>query len=1199
MASANVANTLVVPASTKISPYWDDFNEDKNFMRLLFRPGYAIQSRELTQIQTMLQNQIERFGRHVFENGSPVIGGDVSIPKNGYDTLIVENEHESIAITASDFKNKTLVLRGELQVDNTYADDDSVIFRIVTTTESNITDKPSFYGSYLSSDRFQDGDVIKVQGEQKFATLVSVNHASISSVATLRDSIFFYNGFFVKVPAQAHVIGKYTLTPFCRVGLEFDDEIVTESSDTSLLDPAQEASNYQAPGAARYKMDLTLSSRSLDSVDDAKFIELARIENGVIKKQVKFPLYSELEEVFARRTYDESGNYTVRPFNITMNRDKYDDINYISATLGAGKAYVVGYEFETPDTTDVRVPKARTTNDVVDFDFNLNYGNYVYVSDLKGLIDATNDQMVDIHCVPSSVIDYSTANTYDSTKIGTTKVSFINYYGATNPSDVATRQYEMYIFDTKMENLTGLYANNCLTNTFEVNVASKLSSVNSAYTGATMRVVNSKYKFKITDYQVVGSKKTFTVEPAFLETANTKPITIDFDFSEAESFAISTSYTPGTPAYDASAEISLLSKANSDPTDVTYVSEPTLGTLLFPFPETYIAANLTQSSYEFTKRFDKSFVGGITSSSLTANVNEDFIGTTSTSNISSAILDNFLVICTDPKTTGRAVGEVVKVTAEQVGKNINLKTNTANSLETFDVTVFAKMSITNGDPKRKVFVEANVTHLSSSSSTWIYGNPTGSNTKVFLDVGQVIIQKPTRKAGVPESLFISDVAGIERIYDLAGAAIPSAGASLESYSDVTDRFDFNNGQKDTHYDHAYISLKPGYASCKGPLIVCCYYFEHEKENLGSNYFSVDSYFQPNPYTAQVFASPGGRYIGDGYSAIPDYVKTDGTKVNLRDCIDFRPCRVNGSAATPDYEFTDVGAPSPASDLWISYSYYLGRRDLITLNASRQFQRIEGIPSKFPQDPVVPAKSMVLYSLGIPPYTLRPSDVQVKYVDNKRYTMRDIGKIDKRLENVEYYVALNTLEKKAVDMAITDVNGLNRTKYGIFVDSFEGHALAASDKLDYQCGMNFDKGYLSCMQATMPFDVRANTDLSSDIVVTRDKIMMTFEETSFVRQEVATKYVAVNDFVYGVFEGSIVTVPEADIWKSTTLVPTIIARPEPPKVIVVEKPVIVPVVVPVIVPVLWWKWPWFYPWWWWLGCHPPAAWWFYWANLAIF
>jgi hypothetical protein len=1197
MASANVAATLVVPSATKISPYWDDHDEDKNFMRILFRPGYAVQSRELTQIQTILQGQIERFGRHVFDNGSPVIGGDVAIPQNGFDTLITENEHESFAITASEFRNKTLVRRGSFNVtDGTYSDDETVVFRVVTTSESNVTDKPSFYGSYLSSERFVDGDVIKVQGEQKFATLISLDHASISSVATLRDSIFFYNGFFVKVPAQACVIGKYTLNPFCRVGLEFDDEIVTESQDTSLLDPAQEASNYQAPGAARYKMDLTLTTRSLDSIDDSKFIELARIENGVIKKQIKFPVYSELEEVFARRTYDESGNYTVRPFNVTMMRDPYDDVNYINARLGAGKAYIVGYEFETPDTTDVRVPKARSKVEVVDYDFNLNYGNYIYVNNLNGLIDPTNDTMVDIHCVSSDGISTVSNTAYESTKIGTTKVSYLNYYGADNPNLVNTRQYEMYLFDTKMQNITGLVATNCLTNTFQVTVPTKLSAVDEAYTGATMKVANSNYKFAITAYD--GTNKTFTVEPAFFETANGHSISIDFDFGEAESFYISTDYTPGTPLIESYADVSILSKANNDPTDVTYILEPSLGTLLFPFPEKYVAANLTQSSYVFTRRFDRSFSGGNMTASMSANGNETFEGSASSSNISSDILDNFLVICTDPLSSGRAAGEVVKVTATEETDGIKLHTGAGGS-DTFDASIFAKMTLQNGAPKKKVFVQANVTHRSSSTADFITGWNTGSKANVFLDVGQVIISNPTRRASVPETLYISDVVGISKIYDLDGSSIPAADADLTALSDVTDRYEFNNGQKDTHYDHAYISLKPGYASVKGPLIVCCYYFEHQRENFGANYFSVDSYFQPNPYTTNVFATPTGGYLGDGYSVIPYYTKTDGTKVNLRDCIDFRPARMNASGETPNYEFTDTGAPSPATDMWITYSYYLGRRDLITLNGSRQFQRIEGIPSKFPQDPAVPDRSMVLYSLGIPPYTMYPTDVVVKYVDNKRYTMRDIGKIDKRLENVEYYVALNTLEKKAVDMAITDVNGLNRTKYGIFVDSFTGHAMGASDKVDYQCGMNFGEGYLSCMQAQLEFDVTANTSLSSDIVMTRDKILMNYEETPFVTQGEATKYVSVNDFVFGVFEGTIVTLPESDIWKATTLVPTIIKRPEPAKVIVVEKIVERIVQVPVIVPVYWYRWYWYYPWTWWLGCYPPDAWWWYYANLGYY
>jgi hypothetical protein len=61
-----------------VSPYFDDFNEDKNFNRVLFKPASPVQARELTQLQTILQNQIERFGQHFFKEGAMVIPGQIA-----------------------------------------------------------------------------------------------------------------------------------------------------------------------------------------------------------------------------------------------------------------------------------------------------------------------------------------------------------------------------------------------------------------------------------------------------------------------------------------------------------------------------------------------------------------------------------------------------------------------------------------------------------------------------------------------------------------------------------------------------------------------------------------------------------------------------------------------------------------------------------------------------------------------------------------------------------------------------------------------------------------------------------------------------------------------------------------------------------------------------------------------------------------
>ena len=70
---------MALDTNFNVNPYYDDYDEDKKFLRVLFKPGYAVQARELTQAQTLLQKQVERFGNHIFKEGSIVIGGMTTI----------------------------------------------------------------------------------------------------------------------------------------------------------------------------------------------------------------------------------------------------------------------------------------------------------------------------------------------------------------------------------------------------------------------------------------------------------------------------------------------------------------------------------------------------------------------------------------------------------------------------------------------------------------------------------------------------------------------------------------------------------------------------------------------------------------------------------------------------------------------------------------------------------------------------------------------------------------------------------------------------------------------------------------------------------------------------------------------------------------------------------------------------------------
>lgn len=1135
MAKANIANTLVVPTETTVFPYYDDFNEEKNFHRILFRPGYAVQARELTQLQTILQNQIERFGSHVFKNGSMVIGGDIYYVADGYTALNVISTVANTTIDVTPFENKTITSTDTAN---------STQFKVLKVEPQQGESPATFYGKYVYGNNFDANTDFVIKGENIFGKTATGNIVSTCATMGIRDSIFFYNGYFIKVPSQTIIVSERDQLANCRVGLELNDEIVTEQSDSTLLDPAQESFNYQAPGASRYKASLLLSTRNLDSTDDSKFIELARIEFGTLKNLVKYPIYSEIEEVLARRTYDESGNYTVAPFKLTMSEDKFDATQNVAAILSPGKAYVYGYEIETFYPKEVSVKRGRTLRPVDAYDLNMNYGNYVIVDGLEGVFDTTLADVFDIHCVSTADVKYDTAESYARSKIGYGRIKDLEFFSG--DVDVDARKYEFYILDTNFINISSniayaggntivLYANNLLTRT------------NNAYDGALLRITSGTgagYSYNIASYN--GQSNTFTLTtPLFEVPTNASQAAIEFNFGSADSFIKRYPYTSGATS-NASANISVLNKSGGIESGSAFISESSLSTLLFPLPDDYIAygANgITNTSYSYRKKYNTTFTAGV-SAAIQVENNENFLGATSSSNISSTIMNNFLVVCTNKGTSARANGDIIKPTVVVSGSPEQAVFNTGNTdpNDTFSATVFAKVEFDPGVvPKQKVLRLMKSDVMSSNTPVELYNENTGSTARVYLTDGQVIISNPSRTVGVRESLYIADVSAI-RIYDIGGQEvdggdIPSAGYDLSTFNDVTDRYELDSGQKENFYDHATIRLRPNYAACRGPLIVCCRYYEHSPiSSGGGGYFSVDSY--PNLSTP-IYENQ--NYLGDGYSIIPQFVKTDGTIVELRDCIDFRPSRQNATNTSPNFTLQGIKIPLPTTDFQLDYEYYMGRRDLIVLGKNGQFNVVEGIPSKYPQDPTAPASAMVLYSLGIPPYTEYPSNVSVKYVDNKRYTMRDIGNLEKRVESLEYYVTLNTLEKNALDITITDVDGLDRTKYGVFVDSFNSHVLGNASLKDYSCAINLKQGRLQNQKKTLGVTLTANTDSpeTSGCIEKANKILLDYDETVYTSQPFASKFAPLAEFLFGGFDGNIIMTPESDIWYSTSVSPDII------------------------------------------------------------
>jgi hypothetical protein len=266
-----------------VNPYFDDYDEDKKFLRILFRPGYAIQARELTQLQTIVQKQISRFGKNIFKNGSVVTGGEVSVS-----STVIYHKLNTVDSANNDIDVNNFL--GKKVGDTHSLLTDASLGTVVAVAEATDTDPPTIFVEYKTTSIPGDAaNIYTIDTDQFNAVTTSTSSTGKSSVAYINDGVYFLDDFFVKVNAQALILSKYSNYPTYRIGLTWEESIVDETADTSLLDPALNASNYQAPGASRYKVEMILTKRDITSTDDTKFIEIVRIEGGTITLQNLYP----------------------------------------------------------------------------------------------------------------------------------------------------------------------------------------------------------------------------------------------------------------------------------------------------------------------------------------------------------------------------------------------------------------------------------------------------------------------------------------------------------------------------------------------------------------------------------------------------------------------------------------------------------------------------------------------------------------------------------------------------------------------------------------------------------------------------------------------------------------------------------------------------------------------------------------------
>jgi hypothetical protein len=401
---------------------------------------------------------------------------------------------------------------------------------------------------------------------------------------------------------------------------------------------------------------------------------------------------------------------------------------------------------------------------------------------------------------------------------------------------------------------------------------------------------------------------------------------------------------------------------------------------------------------------------------------------------------------------------------------------------------------------------------------------------------------------------LSDVKRIVKIINTGSSVVvPTTAMLTNSLYDVTNRYTFDNGQRDNYYDHASITLRPGAVKPVGNLLVLVDYYKHTG---GDGYFSKMSYVDNS-------SSP------EDYREIPNYTSKHGASYRLRDCIDFRPARLNAQTqftfrySNPSSTRLGVLQPADLSIFLCDYSFYLGRRDKLVLTKDKALQIMEGSPSINPLAPNEPDGALVLVNLIHQPYTgyipteiaTGLSDLSLEISTHRRYRMSDIGALDTRINRIEYYTALNLLEQNTNSLQISDAFGLNRFKNGIMVDDFSGFGTSDAGVKDFSASINRRTKRMTAKQTVKNFPLKnlamvynmgnpnAATLSSLNYSITSDGytnyFTLPFTSTNIIAQRLASRVVNLNPFAVTTAKGTVELSPNVDTWVDTSYSPSLL------------------------------------------------------------
>jgi hypothetical protein len=1273
-----------------VTPYFDDFDPNRNYYKVLFNPGRPVQTRELNTLQSILQNQIETFGSNIFKEGSVVVPGNIVYDGNffavklnplnfGVDIRLYIDRFVGKKITGQSSGISASIQYVELpnNIDIAY----TTLFVKYINSDSNNQFNPFIDGETLfCSEDVTYGNTTITTGTS-FASLISNGATATGSAVSIGDGVYFIRGTFVKVNKETLVLEPYENNPSYRIGLKVSEDIVTANDDSSLYDNAKGFTNFAAPGADRLKISTRLSKKSLDDFNDTDFIELLRVKNGRLQKVESKTQYNIIKDYLAQRTYDESGDYTVSPFQVSIhnslnNRLGNDGLFFdgenteqgntpsddlMSVKVSPGKAYVRGYDVEKISTTILDVDKPRDTQNISNVTVPFEMGNIIRLDNANG------------SSVQKSVI-YLQDSRKNSNTVGsgeTIGVARVYNYSLTDATYTSpSTSWDLFLFD--VQTYTKITLNSSVSGT-EIPSSSYIKGKSSGASGYVVYPGNG------TNVYLRQTSGTFIIgEQIIINGAQNIIRTIteirSYDSSDIKSVyqsssetGLSTSFTADSILYPqrvqgfSSSDVVSISPIDSGIATVTAAgkifSNIKVGSII-----RYSRPGFTTSSFNKVTAISidglsmtitgvSTVVGvcdggisditistpfSIVSPSILNEQSGHLYSILPNSNVSSVNLDNSLLTFTaqsniNTTVTGGTIslspanfnlpaglstalfqsfdaerysihysdGSTETLTSDKVNINSNqlvfagisnkqistinatfIKTGIQSKLKTFNrskvvninLSKYTKSgsgissSINDGlsynqyyglrvqdeeislnypdvvkvisvyeslDSFNPTLDQLSFSALANISENAIVGeNIIGSDSKSIAR----IVSKPIGLTNNIEIVYLNASRFIEGetiIFEESNIVTTLNSIVRGKYKDVTNDYQLDKGQKNQYYDYSKIIRNSGVAEPSRRLIAVF------------DYYSVPSSDNGDAFTVLSYGAE--RYNTD----IP-FIGSP--QVKSSDTIDFRPyVPVFTGASTSPFDFSarTFGStlkviPSPGERSILGYSFYLPRIDKIYLNKLGEFYVEKGISSTNPKSPILSDDVMEVASILLPAYLYSPRDARLVLVDNRRYTMRDIGKIENRVENLERVTSLSLLELNTATLQIQDANNLNRFRTGFFVDDFRN-----SDRINLDLSfveVDTDSNLLtpiisknSLANQLIPANqvTDENLDLStnfqlldSNVQKTGKAVTLKYESVGWIEQPLATRVENVNPFHVVVYTGRIVLSPERDTWVRT-------------------------------------------------------------------